>query len=438
MLLSEIIVGFGIPSLFVVMVLAAGTVKAALSVRAMVSDLSGLLSRLASGEIDLELPDLGVYGRFPGLSEALASLQSALIGKRLLLEKLKESEERFRIFQELSPDGFAIFTAQRNDEGAITGFRWIYANQAARRRPQPAVVDGPPNLFQRLKRVAETGRSETFELYDHRLGQPAWVRHVVVKMNDGVAMSVADVTEVKRAQLTKSSFLAAASHDLRQPFHALRLFLSVLEETLTDPGHRQVVEHACTALGAGEHLLNSLMDLSAIDAGVVGFVPRVVTADQILDWCRTYYGATAAANGLELRVVGCRAVLLTDQAALQRILGCLIDNALRVTVRGRVVVGCRRRNGRLHFEVWDNGPGIPADKLPLVFEEFYQLGNPERDRRRGLGLGLAVARRTAHALGHDLIVRSELGRGSVFSLRMASARTAEPVKRLRSPVRAHG
>ena len=107
MLLSEIIVGFGIPSLFVVMVLAAGTVKAALSVRAMVSDLSGLLSRLASGEIDLELPDLGVYGRFLGLSEALASLQSALIGKRLLLEKLKESEERFRIFQELSPDGFA-------------------------------------------------------------------------------------------------------------------------------------------------------------------------------------------------------------------------------------------------------------------------------------------------------------------------------------------
>lgn len=438
MLLSEIVVGVGIPTLFVLLVLAAGAVKAAVSVRALVYDVAGLLRRLADGEIDLALPDLNVHGRFPDLSEALASLQSALIGKRHLLEKLKESEERFRIFQELSPDGFAIFAAQRNDEGAITGFRWSYANQAARRRPQPTVVDGPPHLFQRLKRVAETGRSETFELYDHRLGQPAWVRHVVVKLNDGVAMSVADVTEVKRAQLTKSSFLAAASHDLRQPFHALRLFLSVLDESLSDPKNRQVVEHACTALDAGQHLLNSLMDLSAIEAGVVGFVPRVVTADQVLDWCRGHFAAAAAASGLDFRVVGCRALLLTDQAALQRILGCLIDNALRFTVRGRVVVGCRRRNGRLYFEVWDNGPGIPTDKLPLVFEEFYQLGNPERDRRRGLGLGLAVARRTADALGHELIVRSEVGRGSVFSLRMASARTAEPVKLLRSPVRVHG
>lgn len=440
--LSGVIVGIGIPTIVVLLMLTIGAMRASSNVRALVCQLTETLTRLTEGEIDGPLPDCRVYGAFPGLNEAMAGLQSALISRRHLFEKLRESEERFRVFQEMSPDGFVIFGAERGRDGRISGFRSVYANDAAGHLPLMVGSAAEPSpgwdLFQRLKRVAETGASETFERYEHRSDRPGWVRHLLVKLNDGVAMVEADVTEIKRAQLTKSSFLAAASHDLRQPFQALRLFLAVLDQKLTEPAQRKAVEHACLALGAGEDLLNSLMDLSAIEAGVVGFAPRVMAANQILDWCREHYAPAASLKGLEFRVMPSRAVILTDQSALRRILGCLIDNALRFASPGKVLVGCRQRGSRLYFEVWDNGPGIPADKLPLVFEEFYQLGNPERDRRKGLGLGLAVARRTAEALGHELSVRSEVGRGTVFSLKLAIGRSAATPKRLLTPIRAHG
>ena len=233
----------------------------------------------------------------------------------------------------------------------------------------------------------------------------------------------------EQASLAKSTFLAAASHDLRQPMHALGLFVGALRSMELPSEGQALVVQIEASVGAMDTLFGALLDISRLDAGVVEARPLPFAIQPLLTRiCRDFTGE-AEDKGLVLVQHPCRAVVNTDPLLLERIVRNLVSNAIRYTGSGRVVVGCRRRAGALSVEVWDTGPGIPADMRQRVFQEYFQLENPERDRSKGLGLGLAIVRRLAALIQGELTLRSEVGRGSCFSLRVGrvmGATVAEP------------
>jgi len=221
------------------------------------------------------------------------------------------------------------------------------------------------------------------------------------------------------ANQAKSRFLAAASHDLRQPFQALRLFLDMLSSRINDGANRPLVDNALRALEAGEGLLHSLLDISTLQAGTVQARPTHFPMADLLGQIETEWRPQAAAKGVELRVVPSSLEVVSDPILLLRVLRNLTANAVRYTESGRILVGCRRlSDGGVRLEVWDTGPGIPKEAYGEIFEEFTQLGNPERDRAKGLGLGLAIVHRLAQLLGLEVTIKSTLGRGSLFRVHL--------------------
>jgi len=232
----------------------------------------------------------------------------------------------------------------------------------------------------------------------------------------------------ERANLAKTRFLAAASHDLRQPMHALGLFVAALARLPMAPQGQRLTGQIAETVQAMGDLFASLLDISQLDAGVVAPEREAFALGPLLARLCREHAAELFGRPVDLRVVACGAVVETDPVLLERILRNLISNAVRHTDRGRVLVGARRRGGRLVVEVWDTGPGIAADQQDRVFEEYYQLGNPERDRRKGLGLGLAITRRLSALLDCPVTLSSEPGRGSVFrvSIPLAHGATAAP------------
>lgn len=223
-------------------------------------------------------------------------------------------------------------------------------------------------------------------------------------------------TAAERSDLEKSRFLAAASHDLRQPVHAVNLFLGLLTSEPLSRHGRYLVDNIASAISAMGHLFDALLNLSRLDAGVIEARREAFPLIPLLDQLRAEYAPQAREKGMSLRVRGSAAYVWSDPVLLERVLRNLISNAITHASGSRVLVGCRRVAGQLRLEVWDNGKGIPNAERERVFWEFHQLGNPERDRSKGLGLGLAIVRRTARLLGHALAMRSEDGRGTVFTV----------------------
>lgn len=232
------------------------------------------------------------------------------------------------------------------------------------------------------------------------------------------------------ANRAKSRFLAAASHDLRQPLHALGLFAEKLPEHVGDAEGAALADRMRHSVASLDSLLSALLDISKLDAGAIEAQPQAVALDAIFHRIAGDFAAVALERDLKLAFVPTRRVVRSDPVLLERILRNLVDNALKHTRSGGVVVGTRSRGDCVAVEVHDSGPGIPAAERERVFEEFYQIGNVERDRSRGLGLGLAIVRRLADLLGHRIEVDTRLGRGSVFrvvALRVDPARVAPHV-----------
>jgi signal transduction histidine kinase/CheY-like chemotaxis protein len=225
----------------------------------------------------------------------------------------------------------------------------------------------------------------------------------------------------EQASVAKSRFFAAASHDLRQPLHSLGLFASALRETVGSAEGRDLVHRIGDSIGALDRLFDELLDVSRLDAGVVEVQRCNLALQPLFDRLEDELSAAASAKGLRLRFVPSRLAVNSDRTLFERVLRNLVSNALRYTEQGGVVVGARRRAGRVVVEVRDTGIGIPAEQRELIFDEFYQIGNPGRDRRKGLGLGLAIVRRLTALLDHPLTLRSEVGRGSCFSLSLPAA-----------------
>jgi signal transduction histidine kinase/DNA-binding NarL/FixJ family response regulator len=222
--------------------------------------------------------------------------------------------------------------------------------------------------------------------------------------------------QLEEANLAKSRFLVAASHDLRQPLHALNLFVAQLR-TEKDPAEKsRVIGRIDAAVAAMNELFNELLDMSRLDAGVL--VPSIseFPVDQLLKRIEMTFTAAAREKDLRLRVVASGAWVRSDFILLERILLNLVSNAVRYTQAGGIVVGCRRRAGMLQIEVWDSGIGIPEDQQRNIFGEFHQLSTAKQDRRGGLGLGLAIVDRLCRLLDCPIKVTSRLDRGSRFAI----------------------
>ena len=232
--------------------------------------------------------------------------------------------------------------------------------------------------------------------------------------------------KAEQASLAKSRFFAAANHDLRQPLHALGLFASTLRNSVMEASKRQLVEQIQQSIESLETLFDDLLDISRLDAGQVK--PRVehFKAGLVLDRIRATYMPAAMEKGLRLSVRPTDVTLFTDPALLFRVLSNLVSNAIRYTDQGGVLIGARRRDGKISVQVWDTGMGIPEDQFERVFEEFYQLNNPERDRRKGLGLGLSTVKRVATLMSCPLTVRSRTGKGSIFAIEVPIGLEAQP------------
>ncbi|MDO8988426.1 MAG: ATP-binding protein [Sideroxyarcus sp.] len=223
--------------------------------------------------------------------------------------------------------------------------------------------------------------------------------------------------EAEKANFDKSRFLAAASHDLRQPMHALGLFVGELHSRLDTPEQRKIAHKVEESVEAMSSLLDSLLDISKLDAGIV--VPQIqgVDIDAMIRRLVQDFIPVAQRKNITLHARCMKEMVLSDPVLLERILLNLLGNAIRYTPQnGTVLLACRRRGGDLRIEVRDNGIGIPLEEQQNVFREFVQLANSARDRSKGIGLGLAIVDRLARLLRHSLTLRSSPDRGSTFAV----------------------
>ncbi len=227
--------------------------------------------------------------------------------------------------------------------------------------------------------------------------------------------------EAERANAAKTRFLAAASHDLRQPMHSISLLLGVLQARLSSSEHLALADKIQSSVATMENLFGNLLDISKLDAGTVQAHIEDVNLAWLLRGLEQIWAPQAAEKGLKLRVRPCDVVVKGDAALLARIAGNLVANAIRYTREGGVLVACRRRGARVELEVWDSGPGIEPRYQEAIFEEFFRIEAPGTGQEKGLGLGLSIVQRSAHILGYRLSVHSRVGKGSVFRVEMPLA-----------------
>jgi PAS domain S-box-containing protein len=281
---------------------------------------------------------------------------------------------------------------------------------------ETAIVDGEERIFLARK----------FRVSDERNG-----KHYVCGISTDITslkrteqeLAAAKI-EAERASRAKSQFLAAISHDMRQPIQAASLFLGVLDGRIGDPKAREVLDRVKTSIDSVHGMLSDLLDLSRLDAALIKPAMKPLQLGPLLERLHAEFAPQAELKGLKLRTLPGSATVASDPELLDRILRNLLANAVSYTASGGVLLGCRRCGDNVRIIVADTGPGIPEPQQHKIFEEFYQVGNPERDRSRGFGLGLAIVSRIAEMLEHPIAVRSVVGKGSVFSVTVPLATPA--------------
>src|SRR3954454_19797739 len=367
-----------------------------------------------------------------------AKITRDITDRKTTQEAVRQSEERFRLLVQSVID-YAIFML--DPTGHITN--WNSGAQRLKGYSTTEIVgqhfsrfytdaDRAAGIPMQALRMAE--RDGTFETEGWRVrkdGSRFWASVVIDPIRDetgtliGFAKVTRDITERKaaeealrrameeaeRANLAKSKFLAAASHDLRQPLQSLILFAGVLKGYVHGPRGEQALAHLERGLDALKALMDSLLDVSKRDAGVMKPHITEFPINALVDEITVSYAPLAAGQGLAWQVEACDQTVRSDRALLGRLLRNLVENALRYTQRGHIRIACRRVENQLRIDVEDTGIGIPPDHLERIFEEFHQVGNPARDRAQGLGLGLAIVRRIGALLGHRIEVRSRPGAG---------------------------
>jgi len=256
----------------------------------------------------------------------------------------------------------------------------------------------------------------------------------------GVVVTFTDITERKvtrkaletakrqaeQANGAKSRFLAVASHDLRQPLQALALLQGLLTKSVEGARAQELVMRLGQSLGAMTGMLDSMLDINQIEAGLVRVDLSSFSINDLLGSMRDQFVQQSAAQNLRFDVIDCGLEVYSDVRILEQIIRNLVSNALKYTKRGRILLGCRRRAGTLRIEVWDTGIGISAADQNAIFDEYHQVDNAARERSRGLGLGLSIVQRLSELLDHRIGIRSDPGKGSVFSIEVPLAQRVPP------------
>ena len=255
-----------------------------------------------------------------------------------------------------------------------------------------------------------------------------------LRAEKGVADAARREAEV--ANRAKTQFFTAASHDLRQPLHAMGLFAEALRQRVHEPEVAQLVNSINESVDALEGLFSELLDITRIDSGVIEVRPQHFEVADILRKLRLHFEPSAFEKGLALRLRGGAKAVFADPLLVERILRNLVSNAIRYTNDGSVLVGCRQRGDRVLLQVWDTGLGISEAEQTRIFDEFYQVPNTPKvspDQRKGLGLGLAIVKRLADLMSAPLTMRSVPGRGTVFTLELPQGRAPRPSALLSTP-----
>jgi len=294
-----------------------------------------------------------------------------------------------------------------DEQGDIIGFFVLIRDITDRRKTALALEQAYDNLERRVKE-----RTSELTGLNNQLRQEITERaSVEARLRDAKL-------EAERANLSKTKFLAAVSHDLLQPLNAARLFTSALLEQSFGPKAESLVRSVSTSLDDVENLLGTLVDISKLDAGVIR--PDVTAFDlrDLLNNIAREFRQMAMAEGLRLDFIPSSAIVQSDSQLLARILRNFLTNAIRYTSSGRILLGCRRRGNDVLLQVWDTGPGIPGDKLTEIFHEFKRIHPAGSQADKGLGLGLAIVDKISRMLGHEVSVSSVEGKGSVFSVRV--------------------
>ncbi len=429
------------------------------------------LERLRAGEVieHFETQRIARDGRVVDVSLSISPMRNALgaivgaskimrdiTGRRKAEERLRASEERFRTLVEEAPDAILLYDVDKA--------RLVAGNKAAERlfgvsrddlfetEPQrfyaPEQPDGRPasESFSEHNRRALAGEVVTFERRIRRpCGEDRVCRVTLVRLPSTTGLlrsSLVDITEQKRiesetaaakaeaerAYQAKSKFLAAASHDLRQPVQSLVLQMGLAERQIADnPRALETLGRMRGSLEGLNSLLTAILDISWFDAGVEA-EPEAVDLRALIHRLAIEFKPKADGLGLTLRVAPRELWAMADPALLERALRNLIDNALRYTPTGGVLLGLRRRGGRVRIDVIDTGIGVPDLKREDIFEEFVQIHNPGRQLGQGLGLGLAIVARIAKVIGAAIEVSSKENRGSRFSLTLPAAEAATSVR----------
>jgi PAS domain S-box-containing protein len=308
----------------------------------------------------------------------------------------------------------ARYIPHHADSGDVAGYFAVFHDVTERWTAERALKEA----YDTLERRVEERTRELSALNQQLLAENDLRRAIEQELRK--AKVFAD-----KASLSKTRFLAAASHDLMQPLNAARLFISALMQQEPDQRTAASIQRIDASLISAEEVLVTLLDISKLDAGALPPDISTFRLDEVLEELASEFSVLARDSGIELRLVSTRLTVRSDRRFLRRILQNFLSNALRYTGSGRILLGCRRRAGRVRIEVWDTGPGIPEDRRDEIFEEFRRLQPKDRHNRKGLGLGLAIAQRMAIALEHRLDVRSWPGHGSVFSIEAPIDTTAD-------------
>ena len=360
-----------------------------------------------------------------------------------IIRRIQESEEKYRLAMEATQDGLWDWDVTTGNVYYSPGWnsiigekdtRNIYSTWEDRIHPEdkPRIsktlrshLAGETTAWQEEHRlrningdwiwVLGRGRVVKRDRHGNPLRMVGTMSDINLRMQAEKALAEAKDT-AELANTSKSRFLAAASHDLRQPLQAISSNTDLLTISNTDPALVRPIQQLSNASLAMQELLDGLLDVSKLDTGTMRPEMSTFSLSTLLNQLREQYQSIATEKGIILKLVPCTAVVHSDSTLLRVILQNLISNAIKYTHQGKVIIGCRYRGDRLRIEVWDSGIGIPEGEQKAVFEELYQLDNPARDRNKGTGIGLAIVKRMATLLDHPLFMHSVVDKGSCFAI----------------------
>ena len=401
--------------------------------------------RLANGEEQVTL-----VTKFPvrgpdGDIVAIGGINTDITERKRGEEALKESEKRLRLFTDAMPALFSYV-----DKDLRYRFCNLYHEKHFRKKREEIIgrtVEETlgPVAYRQVKPVLDRALGGENVFFEHWItyreaGRTFMRGSLIPDRSDsgeveGCFVMIQDMTAKKRAEdslakakdqaektsASKSRYLATASHDLRQPMQALAMFVEVLAGRQHDQGSREIIDKIQASSKALESLLNSLLDISKLEADLVVPAVRRFTAGELTSRLAEEIEPRAQGRGLKLAHVPSSLQVMSDPGLLDRVLRNLLINAVDNTEKGKILFGCRRFGKEVRFEVWDTGCGIPEDQKALIFDEFYQGDARDGTRANGLGLGLAIVDRLIELLGHRVTVDSIPGKGSRFTVHVPVA-----------------